>query len=142
LFYSKISKRFCFLFWVYYLFCPVWAEAKIYWTKAKFHWAEFFFIQGLLKFNCKTFNKITFIFYILFDWCTQVTLTRTYEYTHREQVWVFDLYDRDTQDVLFDACTLLKIIYKYCRDKTVVYSNCWRAYNHVQNLGFYQFLNH
>ena len=43
----------------------------------------------------------------------------------RPQVWVFGLYDRETQRVLFevvpirDAFTLLNIIYKYCDPKTV-----------------------
>jgi IS1 family transposase len=68
---------------------------------------------------------------------------------YREQLWVFGLYDTDTQNIVFeivpsrDAKTLLNVINNYCLDKTVVYSDCWAAYNHIQDLNFsYKQVNH
>lgn len=59
---------------------------------------------------------------------------------HRPQVWVFGLYDRDTKRVLFlevpdrKAETLLNVIYKHCHPKSIIYSDCWKAYSRKEEL--------
>jgi transposase len=58
----------------------------------------------------------------------------------RKPEWVFGLYDRDTQKVLFvhvpdrKASTLLNIINKHCHPRSVIYSDCWAAYNRITRM--------
>jgi hypothetical protein len=62
----------------------------------------------------------------------------------REKVWVFGLYERASIDapkrILFfkvearNAVTLLNIIYNHVLPGTTIHSDCWAAYNHIQNL--------
>ncbi len=58
----------------------------------------------------------------------------------RKQEWVFGLYDRDTQKALFlhvpnrNATTLLNLINKHCLPKSVIYSDCWAAYNRISDI--------
>ncbi|CAF1073400.1 unnamed protein product [Brachionus calyciflorus] len=58
----------------------------------------------------------------------------------RPQIWVFGLYERGTKLVLFiivpkrDAYNLLNVIYKFVLPKTIIYSDCWRAYTRIRDL--------
>ena len=68
----------------------------------------------------------------------------------REQVWVFGMYERLTDEekldpnkaarVLFfivekrDAINLLNLIYEYILPGTTIHSDCWRAYNRINML--------
>jgi hypothetical protein len=67
---------------------------------------------------------------------------------HRKQEWVFGLYDRDTQKALFlhvpnrNATTLLNLINKHCLPKSVIYSDCWAAYNCISEIGDSRFNHH
>ena len=66
---------------------------------------------------------------------------------HRQQVWIFGMYERpdpdqprDPRKVLFfkvatrDATTLLNIIYKHVLPGTTIYSDMWASYNQIINL--------
>jgi hypothetical protein len=58
----------------------------------------------------------------------------------REQVWTFGMYERNRKVPIFqvvdsrDALSLLGPIYKYVAEKSLVYSDCWRAYRRISNL--------
>ena len=70
----------------------------------------------------------------------------------RKHIWVFGLVDRSTSKVYFQivpnrkAETLLSIIYDHVQPGTLIYSDCWSAYNKIsylhQNQIKHQTVNH
>ena len=53
---------------------------------------------------------------------------------------VFGIYERDSSFTYMEpvkarnASTLLKIIYRRCRDRSIIYSDCWKAYNDISRM--------